>query len=69
MNEMRPVWGDERELDPSSRKWASTCVSLERAGFRAVQSRNPYWDTDGRTFEDADGYRVVLQNTGWPNRG
>ncbi len=26
---------------------------------------NPYWDKLGRTFEDPDGYRVVLQNADW----
>jgi len=25
----------------------------------------PYWDAHGRTFEDLDGYRVVLQNAAW----
>ena len=24
-----------------------------------------YWDRCGRTFEDLDGYRVVLQNAAW----
>jgi hypothetical protein len=32
-----------------------------------VPSANPYWDRKGRTFEDVDGYRVVLQNDVWPN--
>jgi len=35
------------------------------AGFRQVASFNPYWDRCGRTFEDFDGYRVVLQNAEW----
>ena len=35
------------------------------AGFRSVSSANPYWDVRGRTFEDLDGYRVVLQNSAW----
>ena len=26
----------------------------------AVPSFNPYWDRGGCTFEDPDGYRVVL---------
>jgi hypothetical protein len=47
-------------------QWESTCARLERAGFRRVQPRNPFWDVKGRTFEDADGYRVVLQNATWP---
>jgi hypothetical protein len=32
------------------------------AGYWPVASFNPYWDRSGRTFEDSDGYRVVLQN-------
>ncbi len=30
-----------------------------------LPSYNPYWDPQGRTFEDIDGYRVVLQNAAW----
>jgi hypothetical protein len=36
------------------------------AGFTAVASLNPYWDVSGRTFADADGYRIVLQCSEWP---
>ena len=36
------------------------------AGFQAVSSSNPYWERAGRTFEDPEGYRVVLQNAQWP---
>lgn len=38
------------------------------AGFRAVASLNPYWELHGRTFEDPDGYRVVIQRAAWVNR-
>lgn len=27
----------------------------------------PYWDRKGKTFEDPDGYRVVLQQSSWPD--
>jgi hypothetical protein len=30
-----------------------------------VRSYNPYWEEAGVTFEDPDGYRVVLQNAEW----
>ncbi|WP_420360213.1 hypothetical protein [Agrobacterium vitis] len=30
-----------------------------------ITSYNPYWDNLGKTFEDPDGYRVVLQNSAW----
>ncbi len=35
---------------------------MERCGFPAVKSFNPYWDRCGKTFEDPDGYRAVLAN-------
>ena len=35
------------------------------AGYDSVPSFNPYWDVKGKTFEDIDGYRVVLQNSAW----
>ena len=38
---------------------------LVENGFGRVKSFNPYWDVSGRTFEDADGYRLVLQNAAW----
>jgi hypothetical protein len=39
---------------------------MRAAGFEPVPSFNPYWDRQGVTFEDPDGYRAVLQNAGWP---
>ena len=44
------------------REWDATCGEMLRAGFRRVESANPYWELHGRTFEDLDGYRVVLSN-------
>src|ERR1700741_1086215 len=41
---------------------------MRAAGFEPVASFNPYWDALGLTFEDPDGYRVVLQNASWPER-
>jgi gamma-glutamylputrescine oxidase len=35
------------------------------AGYAPVMSFNPYWDRNGVTFEDPDGYRVVLQQGSW----
>ena len=50
---------------PGKDDWESTCAQMISAGFREVPSYNPYWDARGRTFEDIDGYRVVLQNAAW----
>ena len=37
------------------------------AGFQVVKSSNEFWDANGsRTFEDVDGYRVVIWNATWP---
>jgi NAD(P)-dependent dehydrogenase (short-subunit alcohol dehydrogenase family) len=33
--------------------------------LRRVSSYNACWDVHGWTFEDVDGYRVVLQNSAW----
>ena len=50
---------------PCSREWERACRSMIDAGFVVVESHNPYWDRVGKTFEDFDGYRVVLQNRDW----
>ena len=33
---------------------------ISNAGFRKVKSFNPYWEGGAQTFEDLDGYRVVI---------
>lgn len=50
---------------PQRLDWQSSCADMENAGFKSVTSFNPYWDANGRTFEDHDGYRIVLQNADW----
>ncbi|MDR7928297.1 hypothetical protein RIE95_15125 [Acidithiobacillus thiooxidans] len=50
---------------PDRDAWAHRCAALLSAGFLEVQSFNPYWSERGRTFEDADGYRVVIQQAAW----
>jgi catechol 2,3-dioxygenase-like lactoylglutathione lyase family enzyme len=50
---------------PEATEWQATCGRMRAAGFREVPSCNPYWETRGRTFEDIDGYRVVLENAEW----
>ena len=51
---------------PDAEEWAASCARMASAGFRVVQSLNPFWDRTGATFEDIDGYRVVLSNRSWP---
>ena len=50
---------------PTTEDWLASCARMEAAGFDPVTSFNPYWDQRGRTFEDPDGYRVVLQGGAW----
>ncbi len=50
---------------PDNGEWTSTVDRMEAARYTPVPSLNPYWDRSGRTFEDPDGYRVVLQNAAW----
>jgi len=51
---------------PHASEWSAAVARLEVAGHAAVKAFNPYWDRNGKTFEDPDGYRVVLQNASWP---
>jgi catechol 2,3-dioxygenase-like lactoylglutathione lyase family enzyme len=50
---------------PDETAWRAAVERMRGAGFEPVASFNPYWDRQGATFEDPDGYRVVLQNAGW----
>lgn len=45
--------------------WEECCEQMLAAGFEHVTAYNDYWDDVGKTFEDIDGYRVVLQNREW----
>lgn len=50
---------------PNRFEWQATIERVFAAGGERVASANPYWDRDGVTFEDPDGYRVVLHNSAW----
>ncbi len=47
---------------PDRAEWEQAVQHLIDQGYLPVVSHNPYWDANGKTFEDPDGYRVVLQN-------
>ncbi len=51
---------------PDRQEWQAKVQRMRAAGFAPVRSFNPYWDRDGVTFEDPDGYRVVIVNAAWP---
>lgn len=46
---------------PDVTEWKQAVEQMKLCGHQPVKSFNPYWDKDGETFEDPDGYRVVLQ--------
>ena len=50
---------------PDRREWEAAVARIMAAGHSPVRSFNPYWDRNGSTFEDPDGYRIVLQNAEW----
>ncbi len=54
---------------PDREEWSACVERIQAHGHRAVASHNPYWDLRGKTFEDPDGYRVVLENASWPRPG
>lgn len=53
---------------PDEAEWDAACERMRTAGFNLVTPFNPYWGVLGRTFEDPDGYRVVLQRESWPQK-
>jgi len=50
---------------PDELEWKRATERMDRHGYKAVKAFNPCWDKKGKTFEDPDGYRVVLQNASW----
>lgn len=50
---------------PEAAEHTAAVERMRAAGYEPVPSYNPYWDVHGVTFEDPDGYRVVLQRARW----
>ncbi|QJX47127.1 VOC family protein [Hymenobacter taeanensis] len=50
---------------PDHSQWLLAVERMQAHGYAPVVSHNPYWDRLGHTYEDPDGYRVVLQNAPW----
>lgn len=50
---------------PDADEWQAAVARMQAAGFASAPAHNPYWDQHGRTFQDPDGYRVVLQQAAW----
>ena len=51
---------------PDRTQWNDAIRRVRSTGAHPVPSRNPYWESRGLTFEDPDGYRIVIANMGWP---
>lgn len=51
---------------PCKADWEAAVARMKWHGFSPVRSFNPFWDKRRVTFEDCDGYRIVLQNSDWP---
>ena len=51
---------------PDRSEWDEAIRRVRDTGAHPVPSHNPYWDRHGLTFEDPDGYRIVIANIGWP---
>ncbi len=52
---------------PDQQQWQAAVSRIELAGYKPVPAFNEYWERQGKTYEDPDGYRVVLQNAEWSN--
>lgn len=52
---------------PDAAECDAAVARMKAAGFTPVPAFNPYWDIDDATFEDPDGYRIVLQHAAWPD--
>lgn len=50
---------------PDPAEFAAAVARMDAAGHKAVPAFNPYWDKFGKTYEDPDGYRIVLHQASW----
>jgi len=50
---------------PEKDSWEAAVARMQAHGYPPVSAYNGYWDQQGLTFEDPDGYRVVLQCATW----
>ncbi len=64
---MRPSPEDLLVLyEPDAVRHSAWVAGMRHHGFDPVPARNPYWNRHGCSFEDADGYRIVLAQISWP---
>ena len=63
------TWHLEFTHLPDADAFEAARARMARRGHAAVAALNPYWDRIGRTYEDPDGYRVVLAHAAGPTDG
>ena len=51
---------------PDENEYKEAINRISKSGFKKVKSFNPYWEGGAQTFEDIDGYRVVINNAESP---
>ena len=51
---------------PNDKEYEQAINRISKSGFKKVKSFNPYWKGSAQTFEDLDGYRVVINNAESP---
>ena len=47
---------------PNDTEYKAAIDRISNSGFKKVAAFNPYWDGGAQTFEDLDGYRVVINH-------
>ena len=52
---------------PELAEWQEAGSRMLESGFLEVATFNPYWHQRGRTFQDHDHYRIVLEQSTWSN--
>ena len=50
---------------PERAEWEAAAARMRAHGYTPVPAHNAYWDQQGLTFADPDGYRVLLQHAPW----
>ena len=51
---------------PDDNEYEEAIIRISKSGFKKVKSFNPYWEGSAQTYEDLDGYRVVINNAKSP---
>jgi hypothetical protein len=51
---------------PDETEYNNAIKRISKSDFKKVKSFNPYWEGGAETFEDIDGYRVVINKGASP---